>query len=341
MKLLTILLIFTSLNIHAQYPDSVIDVTYKSSMDKSLQPMKVYHAKGNQPRPLLVALHSWSGNYKQKGWQIEAVQWCIKNNWHFIHPDFRGPNNNSKACGSDEAIQDIVDAVQHMQKNHQVDNNCIYLLGSSGGGHMALMMAGRHPEIWAGVSAWVPISDINLWWAQKNIKKSKYFKYAKDIEKVLGGPPASDKKVIQNGLSRSPIYYLKNAKRINIDISAGVNDGRNGGSVPFTHSLLAYNAIVEDDYKIPEELIKEFYSKQSLPPELPAPKDDPLYKDKKLIFRKTTDHTRVNIFQGGHEIIPRAALNWLKEQTKSKPAKWSIENIITLENYNKPQLSGL
>ena len=85
----------------------------------------------------------------------------------------------------------------------------------------------------------------------------------------------------------------------------------------------------------------EFYSKQSLPKALPSPKKDSLYKDKKLIFRKTTDHTRVNIFQGGHEIITHAALNWLKEQRKTHKAQWSIKKIITLKNHNKAQQSGL
>ena len=101
MKILSLIIIVVSLNIQAKWPDSVIDIKYASSIENSLQPMKLYSAKGNQERPLLVGLHSWSGNYKQTGWQTEAVQWCIENNWHFIHPNFRGPNTNSEACASD------------------------------------------------------------------------------------------------------------------------------------------------------------------------------------------------------------------------------------------------
>jgi pimeloyl-ACP methyl ester carboxylesterase len=301
--------------------------------------MKLYSAKGNKERPLLVGLHSWSGDYKQTGWQIEAVQWCLENNWHFIHPNFRGPNTNSDACASDKAVQDIIDSIHYMQKNYQIDNKRIYLMGSSGGGHMALIMAGRHPEIWAGVSAWVPISDINKWWNECN--NTRYDKYARHIEKVLSKEPAYNQLAITQAKRRSPITYLDKAREVNIDISAGINDGRKGGSVPFSHSLNAFNAIVENDHEIPEELIEEFYSKKSLPQALPTPKVDPLYKDKKLIFRKITEHTRVNIFQGGHEIIPHAALNWLKEQRKTHKAQWSIKKIITLKNHNKAQQSGL
>ena len=226
-----------------------------------------------------------------------------------------------------------------MQNNYQVDDKRIYLIGSSGGGHMALIMAGRHPEIWAGVSAWVSISDINQWWNECN--NTKYDKYARHIEKVLGAKPTKNQLAITQAKRRSPITYLAKTREVNIDISAGINDGRTGGSVPFSHTLNAFNAIVEDDRKIPKELIKEFYSKQSLPKALPSPKKDSLYKDKKLIFRKTTDHTRVNIFQGGHEIIPHAALNWLKEQRKTHKAQWSIKKIITIKNHNKAQQSGL
>ena len=44
-----------------------------------------------------------------------------------------------------------------------MDDKRIYLVGISGGGQMALIMAGRAPNVWAGVSAWVPIADLAEW----------------------------------------------------------------------------------------------------------------------------------------------------------------------------------
>jgi alpha-beta hydrolase superfamily lysophospholipase len=323
-----------------KWPVQAKDIKYQTSLDSTYQHMMTYLSSSNKKRPLLVALHSWSGTYKQAGWQNDALQWCIENDWHFIHPNFRGPNTSKEACGSNKAVQDIIDAVTYISQNNKVDTERIYLMGSSGGGYMALLLAGRHPTIWAGVSAWVPIYDIHTWW-QENDKHKKYSKYARDIERVLGGRLDQNKVARQQAKLRSPSHYLSNAQEVNIDISAGINDGRKGGSVPFDHSLRAFNKIVSPKVRIPEKLIVDFYQKQSLPTELPQARKDQLYGKKELIFRQNTKHTRVNIFKGGHEIIPHVALNWLKDQRKAKPAVWQPTSIFTLSKSTNKHESGL
>ena len=70
-----------------------------------------------------------------------------------------------------------------------VDESRVYLIGVSGGGHMAMLMAGRHPELWAGVSAWCGIADIAQWYGD-HTKDSKPDKYAQNIEAALGHAPA-------------------------------------------------------------------------------------------------------------------------------------------------------
>lgn len=112
--------------------------------------------------PLLVSLHIWSKNYKMPN--PIPPKWCAAHNWAYIAPDFRGPNKTPQALGSDFAVQDIVDAVEWAKKKANIDPNRIYLLGGSGGGHMSLLMAGRHPEIWAGVAAFCPITDVAEWY---------------------------------------------------------------------------------------------------------------------------------------------------------------------------------
>src|SRR5690606_41341630 len=56
------------------------------------------------------------------------------------------------------------------------------------------------------------------------------------------------------------------------------------------------------------------------------PKDpglkDALYGENAPLFRKTHGKVRVTIFQGGHEIVHEAALNWLAAQRKSQPVVW-------------------
>jgi len=107
--------------------------------------------------PLLVFLHSWSGSIEQGPMLVGLAK---QRGWVMIAPAFRGINNNPEACASDLASQDIIDAVEYAKSHARIDTDRIYLVGGSGGGHMSLIMAARAPGLWAGVSAWVPISDL-------------------------------------------------------------------------------------------------------------------------------------------------------------------------------------
>lgn len=159
-------------------------------------------------------------------------------------------------------VQNILDAVAYMNKKHAVDVGRIYLVGVSGGGHAALLMAGRAPEVWAGVSAWASISDIRAWWEQKS--QGGISKYATHIEKAVGGRPDQNARASQECVKRSPVTYLDKAVAVNLDINAGVNDGRTG-SVPFTHLLNAFNAVVSESERLSPEFIRGFYNKQRPP----------------------------------------------------------------------------
>ncbi len=320
------------------WPKEVQSVKYPASIDRSQQPMLVFKAKSKEKRPLLVGLHTWSGGYKQAGGEVVYARWCIEKDWHFIHPHFRGPNSTPDACGSEKVVQDIIDAVKYMKTNHNVDTNRIYLVGSSGGGYASLLMAGRAPDIWAGVSAWVPISDIYAWWKQKDLGKNST--YARHIEKAVGGRPDQKDEALQECVKRSPVTYLQNASGVNLDINAGVSDGHKGGSVPFTHSLYAFNKVVPEKNRINPKRIEEFYEKQALPAGFEKADVDPLYSRKQVVFRKVYKNSRVSIFQGGHEIIHNAALNWLAQQRKDKPANWNATADHTLRTKESEGESG-
>ena len=320
------------------WPDQVVEITYPAQADNSKQPALMYAAGSQEARPLLVGLHTWSGNYKQGGAQATYARWCIDNGWHFIHPNFRGPNKSAEACGSDLVVSDIVDAVAHMVAQHNVDPTRVYLIGCSGGGHAALLMAARAPQLWAGVSAWVPISDVNAWWEQCH--DGKYQRYAKDIEMVLGSRPDQNEAARTDALKRSPITYLDQASGVNLDINAGVKDGTTGGSVPFTQSLLAFNKVVGPKHQIDPGLIDAFYATKSLPKGLQAARPDPLYGRRSVIFRKAVNNTRVTIFNGGHEIIHVAGLNWLEHQRRGQPAVWELKTVRQLETGDREGDSG-
>jgi pimeloyl-ACP methyl ester carboxylesterase len=320
------------------WPEEVQTVEYPASIDGSLQPMLVYSATSKEKRPLLVGLHTWSGDYKQAGGEAVYARWCIENDWHFIHPHFRGPNKTPDACGSEKVVQDILDAVQYMKTHYNVDENRIYLVGVSGGGYAALLMAGRAPDVWAGVSAWAPISDIHAWWQQKDTGKQSG--YARHIENAVGGRPDENKEAMQECIKRSPVTYLQNAAGVNLDINAGITDGHKGGSVPFTHSLYAFNTVVPEKAHIDPAQIVEFYERQALPAGLEKAEKDPLYGEKQVIFRNVHKNTRVSIFQGRHEIIHHAALNWLARQRKDKPAKWNVAAETAIQTNENESESG-
>jgi hypothetical protein len=132
----------------------VREIKLASLADGSEQPAMFYAPASKEPVPLLVTLHTWSGDYRQDDHEA-CAQWCLEKNWAYIHPNFRGPNRRPEATGSELVVQDIVDAVTYASQHGNIDPTRVYLVGTSGGGYTALLMAGRHPELWAGVSAWV------------------------------------------------------------------------------------------------------------------------------------------------------------------------------------------
>jgi len=115
--------------------------------------------------PLIVSLHTWSGDYSQNDPLAEMAR---KEGWNYIHPDFRGPNRTRDACLSKKAITDIDDAVQYAKDNGNgnVDMNNIFIVGASGGGYATL---GSYLKISHQIKAflsWVPISDLSAWFHQ-------------------------------------------------------------------------------------------------------------------------------------------------------------------------------
>ena len=291
----------------------VREIRIKSSLDGTEQAAFFYAPKETgKPVPLLVVLHSWSADYRQKLHQ-PLENHCKSNGWAYVHPNFRGPNRNPQATGSDLAVQDVLDAVAYAKKHAKVDEARILLVGTSGGGYMSLLMAGRAPNLWAGVSAWVPISDLAAWHAETKAKRLKYYR---EIEKSCGGPPGKSKEVDEQYQRRSPLTHLPKAKGVvKLDINAGIFDGHRG-SVPVSHSLLAFNAVANEADRLTQVQIDEIVRKAKVPKELIQSIEDASYGKKKPLFRRTSGKARVTLFDGGHELVPSAAWEWLAKQVK-------------------------
>ncbi len=284
-------------------------LNFESTYDQTQQPTRFYISPEEGPQPLLVLLHSWStdmNNYDPDTW-VEAAR---SHGWHVAVPHFRGGNFNPEACASPAARQDILDTVTTIVSKYPVDTTRIYLAGSSGGGHMSMVMAGYSPETWSAVSAWVGISELADWHEENKAVERKYYK---DIEACVGGTPGSSPEVDKEILARSPLYHIANARDIPLDLNAGVHDGHTG-SVPIHHTLDAYNEVAKavGDAGVSQSAINAL-SQEIVPPE--APTADPTY-GRRIHLRESAKKARVTIFEGGHEGLPNAACTWLAQHVR-------------------------
>lgn len=298
-------------------------VTITSSVDGTPQSALVWLPEevGEAGAPLLVKLHSWSGNYRQTTWVETTLTECRQRNWAYIQPDFRGPNVRPAACASEAAVADILDAVKYMREQAHIDPRRIYLVGGSGGGHMSLMMAAKAPQLWAGVSAWVPITDLAAWHAESTARKSKY---AKDLERVCGGPPGTSAAVDAEYRRRSPLFFLAAAKGLPLDINAGITDGHNG-SVPVSHTLNAFNVMAtangQADRRLSDEQIARITQSAAVPAPLATETVEEAGRVHQVLFRRAAGPARVTLFDGGHTGDMATAIRWLADQQRAEPAK--------------------
>ena len=267
------------------------------------------------PLPLLVFLHSWSGSIEQAPALVGLAK---QRGWVMIAPAFRGINNRPEACASDLASQDVIDAVEYAKAHARIDTNRIYLVGGSGGGHMSLVMAARAPELWAGVSAWVPISDLAAWHAESSQRKNNY---AKMLELSCGGPPGPATEAEYR--HRSPLFHLAAAKGVPLDINTGIHDGHTG-SVPVSHSLHAFNVLAASDKQVSAEAIAFMVRERKIPADLAAETQADPERQKAVLFRRSSGNARVTVFEGGHESESSAGVLWLARQRKGQPADFSL-----------------
>jgi poly(3-hydroxybutyrate) depolymerase len=289
-------------------------IRYLSSADNTQQPMMFYKPQPQEPRPLVVALHSWSNDYTQTDSVIYS-EWCIANDWNFIHPNFRGANRRPETTGSELVIADVLSAIDYAKANARVDESRIYAIGWSGGGYLGLLLAGRAPEIWAGVSATGPILDLSVWYEES---KRLGTKYVREISASCGGTPTDDTPAAAECRKRSPVAYLERARDIPIDLIHGIYDGRTRAHpVPVSHALNAFNLLGAPQDRLTEEQILSFTKEAQVPVSLrdatPADSND---GDLKVLFRRQSGNVRLTVFDGGHVKYTEVAFRWLNEQRR-------------------------
>ena len=297
----------------------VREIDYPCKFDSSLQKAMFLRAGASEPRPLVIGLHTWGGDYTQASMERYAIL-AAERNWHMLVPDFRGPNRRMEACGSDFVISDLEDALAWVKEAAAVDDTRIYLIGGSGGAHCALLMAARRPDLWSAAAAWCPISDLALWHRQCRARGSEY---ADDIESSCGGNPEESEAARLEARKRSPVTWLSNAAgRVPVDIAAGIHDGHSG-SVPVGHSIEAYNLLAAEKDRITKEEIAFIEKYEKIPGHLKSGEPDPAYGERAVYFRRESRSVRITLFEGGHDMVPEVSFAWFDRQRRGRPADWS------------------
>lgn len=300
----------------SSWPGGVQEIRFTSSGDQSEQPALFLAAKAGEPRPLIVFLHQWGGDHRYAGGVPVAV-WCAAKNWNFLQPDFRGPNKRPEALGSELVLADIASAIEYAKAHGNVDSSRVFLLGASGGGHAALLTAGRMPGVFRGVSAWVPITDLIAWHAQ--CLGTHHSRYARDIEAACGGNPVAGSEAEKEAKKRSPLSHLAAGTGTAFDINAGIHDGHDAAAVPISHSFRAYNALAEAKDRVPEEVITMMTREQKVPGGEEFSGTDAAYGTNVVLFRRESPNVRLTIFEGGHKLVAPAALEWLEKVAAVSP----------------------
>lgn len=217
-----------------------------SSMDHEMQAIYYFKSVGERPQPLIISLHTWSGDYRQRD---PLISYCIAHNINYIHPDFRGPNNNPKAGGSAYAIQDIDDAISWALNNLAVDVRDIHVVGVSGGAFATLLTYMKSKHSIKSFSAFVGIYNLEDWYYESLGRGTPY---ATHISLLTTN--STDAINFEEARRRSP-YFMKTPialrKESCLNFYCGIDDGYTG-SVPITQTLEMYNKVV-DDFGVTDE----------------------------------------------------------------------------------------
>ena len=312
---LLLLLTCVRLMVHAQedpvwdntknkhWRNEFVQVQIPSSADGALQKAWFHQSAKATPQPLIISLHTWSGDYNQEDPLAKEV---LLRGWNYIHPDFRGANNKPDACGSPLVISDLLEAIHFAIKNANVDTTNVHIIGVSGGGYLTMLAYMQLDYPVKSFNAWASISDLQSWYWES---KGRGNRYANDIEKVAQKNGVMDWDELKK---RSPMYLpLPYAKRKNafINIYAGVHDGYTG-SVPISHSVLFYNKIAKalyparKDALVPDSVLMSILTKRCNPAA-----DTSMYiGDRRIHLQKRLSKLRLTLFEGGHEMIVPQAL---------------------------------
>ena len=309
-----------------KWPEDFMRIKIKSSIDGTLQKAIFHKTSQVESQPLIVSLHTWSGDYSQEDPLAREV---LLRDWNFIHPDFRGANTNPDACGSELVIPDIEDAIQYAIANGNVDKTQVHIIGVSGGGYATLLAFMKINFPVRSFSAWASISNLENWYWEC---RGRSLKYAENLENVTTGGKGFD---ATEARKRSPLFMdYKPDKRKGsfLNIYAGIHDGYTG-SVPVSQSVDMFNKLLADIYpekhgeKISESLELSLVAKQINT----SIETNFVMGGRKVHLIRELPNLNFIVFEGTHEMLVPQALSLIQtgEGQKAKGL-----NILTIGDSN-------
>lgn len=283
--------------------DEIMQVSIISSADEHIQKAYFYKSTSQQKQPLIISLHTWSGDYTQND---PLVKQCLLNNWNYIHPDFRGPNWTVQACGSSFVLSDIDDAIGYAIEHGNVNSDEIHVIGVSGGGYATLMTFLNTKYQVKTFSVWAAISDLERWYHES---KGRGNNYANHILKCTSSEDGVFN--VKEARDRSPMYmkFPADLRKRKLYIYAGIHDGYTG-SVPITQSILFYNRVVKalggsDQDAVSNKHIIEMITSRMFT----SGAYDGYIADRKIHYKRNFKKVQLLIFEGSHEMLPSVALD--------------------------------
>ncbi|HSM02773.1 MAG TPA: alpha/beta fold hydrolase [Acidimicrobiia bacterium] len=286
--------------------DGIEDIRVTSTIDGSEQPALWLAPSGDGDKPLLVILHSWSAPYLQHA-GIPFAMFAEENGWAVIAPNFRGVNDDADSTGSELAVQDVIDAIDHAVAQDGVDANRVFAVGYSGGGMMALLLAGRHPDKVTAVAAWGPTYDLIDFYRQS---RSAGRHYARDLVRACGGDPRESGPAQEECLRRSPMTYLNTAREEEVPVYIG--QGIYDSFVSPSQGARAFNQLADPADRITEDEL-EVIERRRLPDDLlESIETETFFRegDPDTAFARQSASVWLVYFRADHEMVYQAALRW-------------------------------
>jgi hypothetical protein len=264
-------------------------------------------AKDDVAQPLLVSLHTWSGDYTQPD---PLADLAAREGWNYIHPDFGGRNDHPAACLSEAAIAGMDDAIDYAIRNGRVDSGRVFVSGWSGGGYAALGLYLKTRHRVHTFLSWVPISDLAAWYRQS---LAKGLQYASDIAHCTGMDGVFS---AQAAMVRSPLHWnIAEAPAARLELYAGINDGHEG-SVPISHSIEFFNRMA-DLLGFSARIIPPATTVGLLTRGLDAEGGRGLtIEGRSVIFSQEAGPVSITIFEGGHEMLPGHVIARIRQSAK-------------------------